>query len=367
MASYTVWLDPGHGGSSQNYGVCSANGKRYREADAVLDIALKIRNNLSNYQDIEVKLTRDRDVTVSLQERANMINSYNKNRDRTIVISIHTNAASDSSARGCGTYHSIHSPKGKLGHKLATLIQEEITTGLNVPDRGIKTRKSTQGNYDYYFVIREFKPTSVLAELGFHTNPQECQMLISPSTRDLYAKHLSNAILRYFDIPMSQPVPPKGDVWKIIVDGTEIIALTGLDKARIYALTNFYPANIILQNTTTNKTISLKDEMNYEEEVIRILVNDQQKIALTGLLKAKNYAMSNFSGKIVLQHVATGTVLMEFEHHISPPDTPEDEEESDEEAEIDPIEYLVKLIIKLIYLIIDLFKKTDNKKADNGS
>ncbi|HHU62865.1 MAG TPA: N-acetylmuramoyl-L-alanine amidase [Clostridiales bacterium] len=70
MAKYTVWLDPGHGGSSQNYGVCSVNGKRYKEADAVLDIALKTRNYLSGYKDIEVKLTRDRDVTVSLQQRA---------------------------------------------------------------------------------------------------------------------------------------------------------------------------------------------------------------------------------------------------------------------------------------------------------
>ncbi|HHU62866.1 MAG TPA: N-acetylmuramoyl-L-alanine amidase [Clostridiales bacterium] len=301
-----------------------------------------------------------------------MINNYKKNLGRTIVISIHTNAASDSGIRGCETYHSIHSPKGKLGHKLATLIQQEITAGLNIPDRGIKTRRSTQGNYDYYFVIREIQPTSVLVELGFHTNPQDCQMLINPSTRNLYAKHLSNAVLRYFDIPIGQPDAPEGDVWRIIVDGTQRIALTGLDKAKVYALTNFYPADIILQNTTTNKTIKLTDEMNYEEEIIRVIVDGQQKITLTGLLKAKNYAISNFSGKIVLQHAATGTLLMEFENFITPPDTPEDEKESedeersedekksDKETEIHPIEYLVKLIIKLIYLIIDVFKKTNN-------
>jgi hypothetical protein len=112
--------------------------------------------------------------------------------------------------------------------------------------------------------------------------------------------------------------------------------------------------------------------MNYEEEIIRVIVDGQQKITLTGLLKAKNYAISNFSGKIVLQHAATGTLLMEFENFITPPDTPEDEKESedeersedekksDKETEIHPIEYLVKLIIKLIYLIIDVFKKTNN-------
>ena len=63
-----LYLDPGHGGADPG-----TNG--LEEKDVVLDIALRIRRLLeSQYQNVEVRMSRIADVAKSLDQRTNDAN-----------------------------------------------------------------------------------------------------------------------------------------------------------------------------------------------------------------------------------------------------------------------------------------------------
>ncbi|HHY94493.1 MAG TPA: N-acetylmuramoyl-L-alanine amidase, partial [Firmicutes bacterium] len=64
----TVVIDPGHGGSDR----AGRGAMGYVEADAVLDVALRLAPLLEGIGG-RVILTRDRDATVTLEERVRMV------------------------------------------------------------------------------------------------------------------------------------------------------------------------------------------------------------------------------------------------------------------------------------------------------
>lgn len=86
-----LYLDPGHGGSDPG-----ATGNGLKEKDIALDIALRIRNIILNeYENVQVRMSRSSDKTVSLSQRTNDANNWNAD----FFLSIHCNAA-NGSARG---------------------------------------------------------------------------------------------------------------------------------------------------------------------------------------------------------------------------------------------------------------------------
>ncbi len=79
-----IFLDPGHGGYDSG-----ASAYRLREKDVALDIALHTANQLSNlYRGIDVKLSRQSDIFIPLEERARMANTWGAN----YFVSIHNNS-----------------------------------------------------------------------------------------------------------------------------------------------------------------------------------------------------------------------------------------------------------------------------------
>ncbi|MDI3480797.1 MAG: N-acetylmuramoyl-L-alanine amidase [Tepidanaerobacteraceae bacterium] len=186
---FKVCLDPGHGGNDR----ANKGHSGYVEADGVLDVAIKTRDILRKYP-IEVVLTRDRDMTLDPPERIKKVNDTNAD----IVVSIHTNAG-PKEANGTETYYSIFSQPGKGGHKLATLIQKYVVEECGTFNRGIKTRKGSNG-LDYYFMIRETKMPAVIVEGAFHTNTDEEKLLKTDEFRIKYAKGIAKGILEYAGI-----------------------------------------------------------------------------------------------------------------------------------------------------------------------
>ena len=90
----TVVIDPGHGGYDP--GTISLD-KKTQEKDLALDISLKLRDKIKKgYPSVKVLMTRDSDVFVPLDERADLANDNNAD----LFISIHINASSSASARG---------------------------------------------------------------------------------------------------------------------------------------------------------------------------------------------------------------------------------------------------------------------------
>ncbi len=83
----TICIDPGHGGKDP--GCVSRDGKKIMEKNNVLSVGLKLRKLLEKgYPDMKVVMTRDKDVFVELNERANIANKANAE----LFISIHVNA-----------------------------------------------------------------------------------------------------------------------------------------------------------------------------------------------------------------------------------------------------------------------------------
>lgn len=91
-----IVLDPGHGGHDPG----AVGAKGLMEKDVVLDIAMKARKLLSEDPSIDVHLTRETDVFISLEDRT----GFARKKDADLFVSVHANASPNRSARGIETY-----------------------------------------------------------------------------------------------------------------------------------------------------------------------------------------------------------------------------------------------------------------------
>jgi len=179
-----IMLDPGHGGNDPG---AQANG--IREKDPNLKVALRAAAMLEAHG-MDVLLTRTGDVTVSLPDRTDFANREKVDA----FISIHHNAADNSSARGLEVYHSIFGGEGK---RLARLIHDRFVAITGIPSRGVRTRKGSSGR-DYYHVIRETRMPAVIVEGGFVTNPEDAALIKSAAFIEQEAQAISQAVLAWY-------------------------------------------------------------------------------------------------------------------------------------------------------------------------
>ena len=98
LMSFTVVIDAGHGGND-----AGAIGliKGVKEKDLNLSVAQRLAKQIrQNHPEIKVVMTRDTDVFLPLQQRADIANK----NDADLFISIHTNAAENRKACGAETF-----------------------------------------------------------------------------------------------------------------------------------------------------------------------------------------------------------------------------------------------------------------------
>lgn len=181
-----VCIDPGHGGKDKG----STGVSGYIEANAVLDISLKLRDKLLALG-FDVAMTREKDETVSLIQRIKTINTCGAD----VAVSIHTNASRNTSAHGIETFYSAFS---KSSDMLAKFIQEEVVKETGLYNRGIKKKLNKDGK-DFYYIIRNSKVPTVLIECGFATNELEGKLLSSSVFRERAAQGILNGIIKYFN------------------------------------------------------------------------------------------------------------------------------------------------------------------------
>lgn len=210
VAGAHVVLDPGHGGEEP--GAVGPSG--LREADANLDIALRVRT-LLEAEGATVVLTRDRDVRMTLATRAAIARAL----DPIAFVSIHHNAAplGKGSSPGSELYHQLDTPGSQ---RLAGLLWEELQSQLSpygtdwaVGDQpGARARRSARTGDDYYGVLRQAEHVpAVLTEAAFLTNPAEEALLRTEEFRQAEARAIADAVLRYVrtDDPGSGYAPTK--------------------------------------------------------------------------------------------------------------------------------------------------------------
>lgn len=215
---FRVVLDPGHGG--RDPGAVGVSGDA--EKTVTLRLAELLARRLNTDPQIEVTLTRDRDVTVSLEDRAGIANA----RSADLFISLHANATADGLARGIETYtlnntddqatnrlaalenglaltgargekgdlafilsDMLQTGKAKESWSLAEAVQKETTGYLSSRWKSVENLGVKKG--PFYVLVGAYMPC-ILIEVGFLTHPVEGQRL---STRR-YQNDLAEGIAR---------------------------------------------------------------------------------------------------------------------------------------------------------------------------
>ncbi len=180
----TIMLDPGHGGKD-----CGATGHSgLKEKDVNLTVALHTAN-LLRAKGFNVILTRSDDQYITLAERVTL--AEKKGAD--LFISIHANASLNNKfASGTETYYFPNKDSAPQSFFLASLIQQEVSSSLNLPSIGVKK--------DSFHVIRETYMPSALVELAFLSNAVDETVLRSGECLQLAAGALYRAVMRYYNL-----------------------------------------------------------------------------------------------------------------------------------------------------------------------
>ncbi|HOL35168.1 MAG TPA: N-acetylmuramoyl-L-alanine amidase [bacterium] len=218
---FIILIDPGHGGKDNgavgNYGL--------KEKDVNLDISLRLKNFLlSQFKknpNIVIKMTREDDRFLSLDERVEMA----KREKVDIFFCIHTNSSRFNrwNADGFETYYPSRKSEISFTAKqeteepidtesdtgvvfqivsdlnttsvieeskiLAEMVQEKLAERLICPDRGAKPAS--------FYVLKYTPMTSVLVEVGFICNPNIEANLRDPEVRQAISETLGKAIVQY--------------------------------------------------------------------------------------------------------------------------------------------------------------------------
>jgi len=224
-----VVIDAGHGGKDP--GNLGTGRYKVTEKTIALNVALQVGKYIKEaFPDVEVLYTRDDDTFVPLHERTKYANSNGAD----IFISIHCDAFTRESAKGCGSYVmgpaktdanlrmaqkenaailleedrkdnygdvDPNSPEGLIELSLrqnthihqslrfAKHVQDQMRTRVGRTDRGVKQAP--------FWVISFTTMPSVLVELGFLTNKEEEDFLNSEEGQTYTASAIYRAFKKY--------------------------------------------------------------------------------------------------------------------------------------------------------------------------
>lgn len=170
-----VVIDAGHGGKDQG-----TSKDEILEKDINLAVAKKIAKELAK-EDIQVILTREKDTFVALEDRARIANDAGAD----YFVSIHCNYCEESSeVSGLECYYQEGSASGE---NLAEGIVAACEENASIQSRGTKEED--------FSVLRNTKMPATLVELGYMSNRQERQKLISEEYQDTLVQQISKGIL----------------------------------------------------------------------------------------------------------------------------------------------------------------------------
>lgn len=227
MMSFTVVIDAGHGGDDLG----AVGQKGVREKDLNLTVSKQLAAKITQkYPEVKVVLTRDTDVFLPLQKRADIANKNHAD----LFISIHTNAAENRKAQGAETFilgtermednldvamrenavmkleqdqtvYQGFDPKSIESYIIfelmqnqymdnsllfAELVQNQFVGSLNRANRGVRQAA--------FWVLLKSACPSVLVEMGFISNTEEEAWLASQEGQNGIVNGIFDAFEKYY-------------------------------------------------------------------------------------------------------------------------------------------------------------------------
>ncbi len=224
----TIAIDAGHGGHDP--GAIGKNG--LKEKYITLDIAKRLQALVKERLGCNVIMTRDRDVFIRLEDRP----AIAKTRGADLFVSIHVNATRKRNTRGIETY--VQSLRASDREAMATAARENamstkklselkseldrIFSDLQKDDKieeSLYLADAVQGSLvgslkpvnshaddlkakvkrAFFYVLINTEMPSILAEVGFISNPEEEKLLKKEAYRQSIAEALYQGVKNYVD------------------------------------------------------------------------------------------------------------------------------------------------------------------------
>jgi N-acetylmuramoyl-L-alanine amidase len=168
-----IVLDAGHGGHDSG-----AVGHGLREKDLTLKIVQYMREIFNNeYEGHVLRLTRDSDIFLSLDERSRIANNFNAQ----FFLSVHINAHTTATANGYETFIWNGETVSRASISYQNVIHPIIFNATKMTDRGKK-----RANFS---VLRQTNAPALLTEIGFISNVNDANKLKS----DQYLQNVARA------------------------------------------------------------------------------------------------------------------------------------------------------------------------------
>jgi N-acetylmuramoyl-L-alanine amidase len=191
-----LYLDCGHGGTDSG-----AIGNGLHEADLTLEIAQGIANKLKLYENIDVKMSRTTDKTVSLRQRTDEANAWGAD----YFLSIHINSATDAAANGYEDYI-YNGPVSAKTVAYQNVMHDEIVNAIK--GYGVNIRGKRKANFH---VLRESHMPALLTENLFIVNKSDADKLKNAAFKaDLIQGHVTG-LEKFLGLKKLQTEPPKTD------------------------------------------------------------------------------------------------------------------------------------------------------------
>jgi N-acetylmuramoyl-L-alanine amidase len=219
-----LMIDPGHGG--RDPGAIGRIGTH--EKEITIDIARRMADALSGQPGTTVKLTRDEDVFLPLEERVRI----GREAHADLFLSVHADSAPNRAARGLSVYTLSAKASDDFAKRLADHENEaDLMGGMDLPpaDKEVTailmdlTARQTRNTAQHaracfvealghnwhllerpmraanFVVLRAPDVPSMLVETGFLSNPQDEQILRQPQEREKIARLMAKNLKLILD------------------------------------------------------------------------------------------------------------------------------------------------------------------------
>lgn len=201
QARHVVTIDPAHGGSDPGVKISEKN----YEKEITLAISLMLKNEMSKSGNIQVRLTRDSDTYVSLEERKKIAQSSQSE----LFVSIHVNAGFGKASTGYEVYFpgfvTAVAEKGDSKEILKDMAKNKLLNdsvklaqSIQKHMEGVFPRKGRGLRAAPVMILEGLTMPAVAVEIGFATNPDDRKKILDEKVQASIARALAQGIKNYF-------------------------------------------------------------------------------------------------------------------------------------------------------------------------